>query len=1155
MLSIIALLLAILAPAPVQAQNPGFAMFMVNGGQAACWNKGSDGYTVLCSMPGTAGTCGPNGSYNGTCFVAVSTTDPNRTTGCVAQTTQAAAILAPCPTISLATQQIRKTSTPFGSPAGMSPDWIVLKAGDTFFWDGVASIKGMDFSGSGLGNGGFGLCQHRGISAVHPLVVTSYGTGTRPIIAPAQTGCCSAGYASNGGGLCGTGGDYIAFVGLEFYNWAADPNCNTAVYGNPCFDPTAASGNVAAISGFNLRIALNWMLVEDCVFSWFTGNGIDINVFLSPNFNFYFNRSIVQYAYGSSKPQGIFSAGASCALNVCPPGLGSSSTGNITIFESIFDQNGWNPSLPGQGATVFSHNLYLDTYATVTGSIIANDPAGGQSRTGGQYNYNTFMKMPYSHNFFLWQAGNPNSTSSNNVHIFQTDNNANWGGGVPSTPVVQSGDTYQETTDWIGNKTSATYANNLFLHQLTPNSNPGAIILSPGQRNSTVSNNISCDFPMGAQGPILDKSGPNGVASSGTILTYGAVTGGTGYVDGLYSFIPLTGSATGISAFAEITVSGGHVTTVYNPWSYTGTGWQGAGWIFPVTNVTGGGGTQVWTVTAPGLPIFGPACNGCSLPEPTVSVAVPQTNNGLGVPFYLQNTSPQTVAGQYTSSTSNQTTGTWNSVSTVIYAGTNAWEGGQQYKVGDSLTGTLGASGSGFSVLVASVYGGNTLTNNVYKASDCHATGWTGTQPTISDPDRTPGSYYATLPGATANATFTGTLSTGGVMTVSGWSGNPIRQGDALGGLAQSDFVKVAGSGIIATFGSLSATNCSTFPSGCSANNYIGVPFTGGTGISGTADVSVDNSTVTGFRIRSGGTGFSVGDTIGLAATTIGGSAGGASNFTTSVTAVGLGGNLSASTCSASPAGCAAGTYNNVPLTGGTGTGAQARITVDATPKVTDVTITAPGNAYRTSDVLLAAPTDIGGAGGGTVNFTFTATNAGNITAVGTPTVSTCSVSPAGCTTNNTATYNGVQLSGPGVGAKGNITVTGGKVSAVTLNAGGTSGYVLGDLMSAAPSAIGGINTTANYIGNANFTIQPATFTNSGTACNGSACTGNGGNGTYVVASGSTSGTATASYSYSQFLALAKSTLKKGSFVAANTACKLNTYLNQGFGVTYTCTP
>lgn len=58
------------------------------------------------------------------------------------------------------------------------------------------------------------------------------------------------------------------------------------------------------------------------------------------------------------------------------------------------------------------------------------------------------------------------------------------------------------------------------------------------------------------------------------------------------------------------------------------------------------------------------------------------------------------------------------------------------------------------------------------------------------------------------------------------------------------------------------------------------------------------------------------------------------------------------------------GTYTNVPLTGGTGSGAQATVVVAGTV-VTTVTITTAGSGYLVCDQLSAAAANIGGTGSG----------------------------------------------------------------------------------------------------------------------------------------------------------------------------------------------
>jgi hypothetical protein len=61
-------------------------------------------------------------------------------------------------------------------------------------------------------------------------------------------------------------------------------------------------------------------------------------------------------------------------------------------------------------------------------------------------------------------------------------------------------------------------------------------------------------------GRTLDVTG-YGPALTGNIATLGAITGGSAYVNGTYTDVPLTGGA-GTNATADITVAGGAVTAV-----------------------------------------------------------------------------------------------------------------------------------------------------------------------------------------------------------------------------------------------------------------------------------------------------------------------------------------------------------------------------------------------------------------------------------------------------------------------------------------------------------------------------------------------------------------------------------------------------------------
>lgn len=96
-----------------------------------------------------------------------------------------------------------------------------------------------------------------------------------------------------------------------------------------------------------------------------------------------------------------------------------------------------------------------------------------------------------------------------------------------------------------------------------------------------------------------------------------------------------------------------------------------------------------------------------------------------------------------------------------------------------------------------------------------------------------------------------------------------------------------------------------------------------------------------------------------------------------------------------------AGTYVNVPLTGGTGTGAQATIVV-AGGAVTTVTLTRFGRGYTLNDVLSAANAGLGGAGTGFAITVAKATPVEQVRAVALQLV-------AGTGSNGAATPSGVR--------------------------------------------------------------------------------------------------------------------------------------------------
>jgi flagellar hook-basal body protein len=127
-------------------------------------------------------------------------------------------------------------------------------------------------------------------------------------------------------------------------------------------------------------------------------------------------------------------------------------------------------------------------------------------------------------------------------------------------------------------------------------------------------------------------------------------------------------------------------------------------------------------------------------------------------------------------------------------------------------------------------------------------------------------------------------------------------------------------------------------------------------------------------------------------------------------------------------------TYTNVPLTGGSGSGALATVVVSGNT-VSSVTITNSGRGYVDGESLTLPNTNIGGSGSGATLAAISIGGSGYIP----------------------GTYINVPLSsGSGVGAKATVVVgTNGKVTSVTTTDVGNGAYVPGDVLTLANANIG----------------------------------------------------------------------------------------------------
>lgn len=134
---------------------------------------------------------------------------------------------------------------------------------------------------------------------------------------------------------------------------------------------------------------------------------------------------------------------------------------------------------------------------------------------------------------------------------------------------------------------------------------------------------------------------------------------------------------------------------------------------------------------------------------------------------------------------------------------------------------------------------------------------------------------------------------------------------------------------------------------GYTNGTYTNVPLAGGKGTGATANLTVSGGIITVATINAPGTGYANNDTLTITSTT-----------------PGTPGSVQGGAIVTAGSAYTNGTYTSVPLTGGTGTGAQATVVI-AGGVVTTVTITAVGSGYKVNDTLSCAAASVGGTGSG----------------------------------------------------------------------------------------------------------------------------------------------------------------------------------------------
>ncbi len=370
------------------------------------------------------------------------------------------------------------------------PDWLLLKCDDSWT-DDVFNTSG--FVGS--------FCSV-GQSATAPTLVSSYGSGARPLL---RTNI-SFNPFDTPGSFCPL--DYCAIIGLEFYAYARDPN-------NVSFDPAAPQNGFGAIAiggGQSVAAPSHWFLIEDCKFSFYP-LALDFGI-ASPGDQFHdiahqnviIRRNVSAYQYPTDSASN-FSSGYHTA-NIL----------NLLVEENISIHDGWNSQVVLATTTEFAHGFYLQTNdsvglnVTIRGNIATLSSAYGIQQRPAGLSYNNLM-VQCGLGMSLGNPQVPPTCASNQAYdnVIQQSigyvvgdgsaSNPTWG--IVVYPTVNSCSVYSN----IMSHSSGT-SNHLGIGIGTQPEDGS----NPTSHNATISNNIVFDWaaqegpPSGQSGNIIDWS-------------------------------------------------------------------------------------------------------------------------------------------------------------------------------------------------------------------------------------------------------------------------------------------------------------------------------------------------------------------------------------------------------------------------------------------------------------------------------------------------------------------------------------------------------------------------------------------------------------------------------------------------------------------------
>jgi hypothetical protein len=537
----------------------------------------------------------------------------------------------------------------------------------------------------------------------------------------------------------------------------------------------------------------------------------------------------------------------------------------------------------------------------------------------------------------------------------------------------------------------------------TSGSNVVAVVITYGGNNYAANDVLSCSASSIGRG----------------VTAFGAITGGSGYVNGVYPNVTLTGGS-GSGARATITVAGGIVISV--TLTYGGIGYTASDSLTTANTNLGGTGSSFAVVASTVAASSGFQCTVFGVSTGSVG-SVTLTNDGTN------------YAVNDVLTASNEDIGGINGVIGALGGVTagNFYTNSTTASVTASISGTVmtvSAVTSGALVVGQTIFGTG-VTDNTTITSFGTGSGGVGTY-NIST-SQTVGSTTITAIGVFRDTPLTGGSGTGATANIIILNSRIFSVEIVNAGVnyAVGDSLSATFAGSVNGIATISAiTGGSNYTNG----TYTSVPLTGGTGTGAQGTVVVAGNTVTSVTITSAGTGYTVADAMSASSALLG-------NGINALNTGSLVGGTNYGT----------GTYTNVPLTGGTGSNAQATIVVGAGGDVTSVTLTARGINYTAADSLSAAASNLGGVTNGV----------GTLGAV------------TGGSNYTNGTYSNVSLTGgAGTGAKATIVVSSNAVSSVTITSKGNN-YTTSDTLSAAATSIGsGIQTLGAITGGGAYTAN-----------------------------------------------------------------------------------